>query len=278
MIMAIMITTKATKVMDDFLLRALAGGIGVALVAGPLGCFIVWRRMAYFGDTLAHSALLGVALGFVMGINLTVGIVACAGLLAVLLVLLQNQRHLATDTLLGIMAHSGLAVGLVVLSFFESVRVDLLSYLFGDVLAVTTTDLVWIYAVAALGLLILLAIWRPLLMVTIQEDLARAEGVPVIALRLAFVLLLATVIAIAMKVVGIMLIVSLLIIPAATARRFARTPEQMALGAALAGVVAVVAGLGGSLTWDTPSGPSVVVAAMLLFAVVQTGGLVLARD
>lgn len=263
--------------MDDFLWRALAGGIGVASIAGPLGCFIVWRRMAYFGDTLAHSALLGVALGLVLGIDLTVGIVACASLLAVLLVLLQ-QRHLATDTLLGIMAHSGLAVGLVVLSFFESVRVDLFSYLFGDVLAVSQLDLVWIYAVAGLGLAALAAIWRPLLMVTIQEDLARAEGVPVIAVRLAFVLLLATVIAIAMKVVGIMLIVSLLIIPAATARCLSGTPERMAVLAALTGCAAVMAGLSGSLAWDTPSGPSVVVAAMALFALVQTGHWVLARE
>ena len=263
--------------MDDFLWRALAGGIGVASIAGPLGCFIVWRRMAYFGDTLAHSALLGVALGLVLGIDLTVGIVACASLLAVLLVLLQQQRHLATDTLLGIMAHSGLAVGLVVLSFFESVRVDLFSYLFGDVLAVSQLDLVWIYAVAGLGLAALAAIWRPLLMVTIQEDLARAEGVPVTAVRLAFVLLLATVIAIAMKVVGIMLIVSLLIIPAATARCLSGTPERMAVLAALAGCAAVTAGLSGSLAWDTPSGPSVVVAAMAFFALVQTGHSILAR-
>ena len=213
---------------DDFLIRAFAAGFGVVLLAGPLGCFIVWRRMAYFGDSLAHSALLGVALGLILGINPTLGIAVGSVTLAVLLLLLQRQRRLASDTLLGLMSHAGLALGLVALSFFETLRIDLLAYLFGDVLAVTTADLAWIYGGGLLALLVLAAIWRPLLAITVHDDLARAEGVAVLPVRLAFVLLIAVVIAIAMKIVGILLITSLLIIPAATARRFARTPEQMA--------------------------------------------------
>ena len=259
---------------DDFLVRALLAGFGVVFLAGPLGCFIVWRRMAYFGDSLAHSALLGIALGLVLGIDLTLGIGLASVTLAVFLLLLQRQRRLASDTLLGLMAHSGLALGLVVLSFFETLRVDLLSYLFGDILAVTTTDLAWIYAVGFLALAVLAAIWRPLLAVTVHEDLARAEGVPVLPVRLVFVLLIAVVIAIAMKIVGILLTTSLLIIPAATARRFARTPEQMALLAVAAGMAAVAGGLAGSLAWDTPSGPSMVVAAFGLFLLsLAAGGL-----
>ncbi len=262
---------------DDFLWRALAGGLGVALIAGPLGCFIVWRRMAYFGDSLAHSALLGIAIGILLGINTTLGIIAAAVALALLLVLLQHQQRLASDTLLGIMAHSGLALGLVVLSFFEGLRIDLMSYLFGDVLAVDYADLLWIYGGGLFALAGLALIWRPLLAITIHEDLARAEGIPVLAVRLAFVLLIAIVIAIAMKIVGILLITSLLIIPAATARGFARTPEQMALLAVLAGGLSVVLGLLGSLQWDTPSGPSVVVAAMALFALALMGDLLRRR-
>ncbi len=259
---------------DDFLVRALLAGFGVVFLAGPLGCFIVWRRMAYFGDSLAHSALLGIALGLVLGIDLTLGIGLASVTLAVFLLLLQRQRRLASDTLLGLMAHSGLALGLVVLSFFETLRVDLLSYLFGDILAVTTTDLAWIYAVGFLALAVLAAIWRPLLAVTVHEDLARAEGVPVFPVRLVFVLLIAVVIAIAMKIVGILLTTSLLIIPAATARRFARTPEQMALLSIAAGMVAVAGGLATSLAWDTPSGPSMVVAAFGLFVLsLAAGGL-----
>jgi zinc transport system permease protein len=251
--------------MDDFLVRAFLGGLGVAVVAGPLGCFVVWRRMAYFGDTLAHSALLGIALGFILNIDLTLGVVITCAVLALLLAALQAQQRLATDTLLGIMSHSALALGLVALAFMTSVRVDLLSYLFGDVLAVTRGDLLWIYGGGAVALAGLCLLWRPLLSLTVHEDLARVEGVPVAAVRLAFTLLIALIVAAAMKVVGVILITALLIIPAAAARRAARTPEVMAVLAALAGALAVAGGLYGSLRFDTPSGPSIVVAALALF-------------
>ncbi len=263
--------------LDDFLFRAVLGGIGVAIVAGPLGCFIVWRRMAYFGASLAHSALLGVALGILLGIDLTIGIAAASICLALLLVVLQQQHQLPTDSLLGILAHAGLALGLIVLSFFEALRVDLLAYLFGDVLAVTVSDLAWIYGGGALALAALFAIWRPLLAMTLHEELARAEGVPVVAVRLILMLTIAIVIAISMKIVGILLIVSLLIIPPATARAFSRTPEQMALFAVVAGILAVVAGIGSSWQWDTPAGPSIVVAATALFALSFGTGLLIGR-
>ena len=258
--------------MEDFLVRAFLAGLGVVLLAGPLGCFIVWRRMAYFGDSLAHNALLGVALGLLLGIDLSLGVIAGSAMLAAFLLAMQQQKQIASDTLLGLMAHSGLALGLVVLSFFETLRVDLLSYLFGDILAVSTTELIWVYVSAFVGLIVLIAIWRPLLAVTVHEDLARAEGVAVWPTRLAFVLLIAIVISIAMKIVGLLLITAMLIIPAATARRFAQTPEQMAVMAVVAGALAVFCGLAGSVVWDTPSGPSVVVAAFLGFLVSLAAG------
>ncbi len=251
--------------MDDFLARALLGGLGVALAAGPLGAFIVWRRMAYFGDTLAHSGLLGVALGAVLHINPELGVVATCLLVALALVLLQRRQGLAADTLLGILAHTSLSLGLVALAFLETVRVDLVGYLFGDILAISVTDLYWIWGGALLALAALAGLWRPLLAATVHEELARVEGVPVFAVRLAFMLLIALVIAVAMKVVGILLITSLLIIPAATARRFAGSPEGLAALASLFGALAVGAGLWASLRWDTPAGPSVVVAASSQF-------------
>ncbi len=255
----------------DFILRALLAGALVALVCGPLGCFIVWRRIAYFGDSLSHSALLGVALGLLLGVNLNVGILAVCVTVALLLFALQHQQRLANDTLLGIFSHAALSIGLVALSFMEGVRVDLMGYLFGDILSVASSDIA-VIGVGSLAVLALLAwMWRPLLAVTVHSELAAAEGVPVTAVRLGFMLLIALVIAIAMKIVGILLITSLLIIPAAAARHFARTPEQMAAGAALLGLLAVLGGLGGSLLWDTPSGPSIVVAATLLFAATLTG-------
>ncbi len=252
--------------LDDFFLRAIIAGVGVALVAGALGCFIVWRRMAYFGDTMSHSALLGVALGFLLDVDPILGVVAVTTLIAFLLLSLQQRPWLSADTLLGILSHASLSLGLVSIGLMAWLRIDLLSYLFGDILAVTEGEILWIYGAGVLVLAVLVAIWRPLLAATVHEDLARAEGVPTARVKMIFMVLIALVIALAMKLVGILLITSLLIIPAATARRFARTPEQMALGAALIGAAAVVIGLQGSLHLDTPSGPSIVVAAAAFFA------------
>ena len=263
--------------LDDFLLRALLGGVAVAVTAGPLGCFVVWRRMAYFGNALAHSALLGIAVGVLLAIDLTSATVGVCLAFAGVLLLLQHQRKLATDTLLGILAHVSLALGLVALSFFETLRVDLSAYLFGDVLAVGQGDLVWIFGGGAVVLLALALLWSPLLSTTVSQELAQAEGVRVGAVHAGFMLLMALAVALGMKIVGILLIVSLLIIPAAAARQFARSPEQMALLAALAGALAVALGLAASLAWDTPAGPSIVVAAALLFFLSLAGGALTQR-
>ena len=251
--------------LDDFFTRALVAGIGLALVTGPLGCFVVWRRMAYFGDTMAHSALLGVALGFLFEIDLTIGVFVVAALASLVLLALERRGGLSVDALLGILSHGALSVGLVALAFMTWVRVDLLGFLFGDILAVSRLDIVLIWGGGALVLALLALLWRPLLAASVDEELAAAEGLAPARTRLVFMLMIALVVAIAMKIVGVLLITALMIIPAATARRFAATPEMMALLAALAGVLAVIGGLYGSLRFDTPSGPSIVVAALILF-------------
>lgn len=251
--------------MPDFLLYALLCGLGVALVAGPLGAFAVWRRMAYFGDTLAHSALLGVTFGLLLEINLNLAVVIGCLLLALLLVAMQQNRFLATDTLLGILSHSTLAVGLVCVSLFSDTRVDLLAYLFGDILSANRQDVLVIWAISLVVSLLLLAFWRPLLSITVHEELARVEGLPVTRLRVLLMLLMALIIAIAMKVVGVLLITALLIIPAAASRRLSTTPEQMALLASLLGCISVAAGLALSFYIDSPAGPSIVLSASGLF-------------
>ncbi|NND50121.1 MAG: hypothetical protein HKN60_07700 [Rhizobiales bacterium] len=251
--------------LDDFFTRALIAGIGLALVAGPLGCFVVWRRMAYFGDTMSHSALLGVALALLADIPVMAGVFAVAVAVSFALLALQDRNALPADALLGILSHSTLALGLLLVAFMTWVRIDLMSFLFGDILAVSTADITTIYLGGAAVIAILIAIWRPLLAATVSTELALAEGLHPRRARLIFMLLMAAMIAMAMKIVGIILITALLIIPAAAARRFAATPEQMAVLASVLGAVAVGSGLMASLEFDTPSGPSIVVAAFVIF-------------
>jgi zinc transport system permease protein len=251
--------------MADFVLRALIAGLFIAAVAGPLGSFVVWRRMSYFGDTLAHSALLGIAFAILFDIHLQLAIVASCLVFALLLVGLQKKQVLATDTLLGILAHSTLAFGLLVLSFSGQVQVNLNAYLFGDLLTVSTSDLIWIVGCTCLVAVVLTYFWNSFLTLTVHEELARVEGVRVEWLHSLLVILIALLIAVAMKIIGVLLITSLLIIPPAAARRLADNPEQMALGASVIGCVAVVCGLLMSYYWDTPAGPSIVAAACVLF-------------
>lgn len=257
---------------DDFFSRALIAGIGVALIAGPLGCFIVWRRLAYFGDTLSHAALLGVALAFLFEVNITLAVFAVSACVSIALLLLQRHATLSSDALLGLLAHSALALGLVVLAFMTWIRMDLMGFLFGDILAVSKMDIAIIWFGGAVVLAILIVIWRPLFAATVSHELAEAEGMKPERANIIFMLLMAAVIAISMKIVGVLLITAMLIIPAATARRFSASPEQMAGIAAGIGAISVTGGLFGSLEWDTPAGPSIVVAAMIVFILSLVAG------
>ncbi len=242
----------------------------LSLMSGPLGSFIVWRRMAYFGDTLAHSALLGVTLGFVFDVNLNLAIILCAVFVALILASLQRQHFIPSDTLLGLMAHTTLAAGLVTLSQLDNVRIDLNAYLFGDLLAVNREDLIIMALGSALVLIVLSRMWRGLLAASVSEELAQVEGYPVARLRLMFMVLLAVVIASAMKLVGVLLITAMLIIPAAAARPFSQGPKQMAILATLISMLAVALGLGLSYQFDTPAGPSIVLASALFFLISQS--------
>ena len=253
--------------MDDFFSRAIIAGVGVALVAGPLGCYIVWRRLAYFGDTLSHAALLGIALALLFQVNITLSVFLVSVFVSLSLLTLQRRVTLSTDALLGLLAHSALAFGMVALSFMSWVRVDLMGFLFGDILAVTPFDIAIIWGGGLVVLIILMIFWRSLFAATVNLELAEAEGMKPEQANVVFMLLMAAVIAISMKIVGGLLITSMLIFPAAIARRFASGPEQMALLSALIGVVAVFGGLFGSLQWDTPAGPSIVVAASTFFII-----------
>lgn len=243
----------------------LIAGLGVAATAGPLGSLVIWRRLAFFGDTLSHGALLGITLGILFDVHLTSALIFVCVILALLLLQLQKITFIATDTLLGILSHTSLAIGLVVLSLFQDVRVDLMGYLFGDLLAVGESDVAWILAGGFLVLALISWQWRGLLASTVCEELAAIDGYPVRRLQIMLVILLALVVAIAMKIVGVLLIGALLIIPAAAARPLSSDPAQMALLASVLGMFSVAGGFAASFQWDTPAGPTIVVCAALLF-------------
>ncbi len=256
--------------MDDFLVRAALAALGTAVAAGLLGCFVVWRRMAYFGDATAHAAILGVAVALGFSVSVFAGVLGVALVMALLIYALSGQAF-GVDTILGVLAHGALALGLVAVSLLPGVRVDLEAYLFGDVLTVSRFDLAVIWGGAAVVALVLWQHWAALLTATLNPDLAHAAGIDPRREQLVLTLLLAAVVAVSIKVVGALLITALLIIPAATARTFARTPEGMALMAVLIGALAALGGLAMAVALDTPVGPSIVCIGAGLFALATVG-------
>lgn len=253
------------NIMIELLLPSILAGIALCCITGPLGSFVIWRKMSYFGDTLSHSALLGIAFGFLLNINLFYSVLFITLILAIGLICLESQKKLALDSLLGILAHSSLSLGIIVISLMKNIRVDLMGYLFGDLLAITMDDvyLIVIGVIIVAGLLF--RYWNQLLFVTVSEELAFSNGINIIKTKLIITLLLALTIGLAMKFVGALIITALLIIPAATARFYAKTPESMAIYAIFIGIASVLMGIAISVYYDTPTGPSVVITNSILF-------------
>ena len=252
---------------DDFFIRAIFAGIGIAFVAGPLGCFVVWRRLSYFGDTLAHSALLGVTIAYSLDFNIAVSIFFISSAIALILIQLQRKTNLPDDALLGLLAHSSLAVGLVVIGFLTFIRFDIMGLLFGDILAVNKKDLFIIWFGGALILIVLKLIWKPLFASTVNYELAEAEGLNPDKAKAIFTVLLAALIAISIKLVGVLLITGMLIIPTAMARNLSDNPKKMVVFSIIGGLLSVFIGLFSSLEFNTPSGPSILAAALILFII-----------
>ena len=250
---------------DDFIIRAFAAGIGLALITGPLGCFIIWRRLSYYGDTIAHSALLGVVIAYSMNFNLIIAVFAVSCFIALSLLFLQKRTNLPDDALLGLLAHSVLAIGLVLLGILSFIRIDLMGLLFGDILSVNITDVLFVWIGGSIVLIVLILIWRPLFAATVNLELAKAEGLNADLANAIFTILIASVIAISIKIVGILLITGLLIIPAAASRNLSSTPIQMAIISSVIGLVSVVLGLQTSMIWNSPTGPTILAIALGVF-------------
>lgn len=244
-----------------FLWHALLGGIGVAVLAGPLGAFVVWRKMAYFGETLSHGALLGIALSLLWDWPVLLGILLVSMLISAWLFFLESRMALANDTLLGILSHTALAAGLIAVVGLKNTPWNVLGYLYGDILALGRHDLLVLYVVGIVILGVFACIWRPLLSLTVDVDLAAIEGVPVRRVRAIYTVLLAVAVALGIQIVGVLLMTAMLILPVATARRWSRSPEQLAIFAIGVGVLSVIGGLMGSYYFDWPTGPAIVITA-----------------
>ncbi len=262
--------------LDDFLVRAALAGLGVVLASAPLGCFVVWRRMAYFGDATAHAAILGVALSLAFSLSIFTGVLTVSLLMAIIVATLTG-RGFGMDTMLGVLAHSALAFGLVAVTLIQGVQIDLMAYLFGDILAVSRMDLMVIWGGAGLVLALIAWRWSALLTATLSSDLAWASGINPKREQLVLTVALALVVAAAIKVVGVLLISAMLIIPAAAARPFAHTPERMAVMATAIGAASVLAGLWVAFRIDTPTGPTIVCCAAVCFVLASSAGAVMRR-
>ena len=263
--------------LDDFFGRAIVAGVGFALIAGPLGCYVIWKRFAYFGDTIAHSALLGVALSLAFDLHILVGVLFMCIAVALILGQISDEAKLSRDSILGILSHSTLALGLVLVSLMYWIRVDILHLLFGNILAVSVSEIIAIYAVGLVVILLVVWKWKHFIALVVDEQIAAVENLEPQKTRYILIVSIAITIAFAMKIVGIILSVSLLIIPAAASRQITNSPEQMAVVASLIGALAVVGGLNASLEFDTPPGPSIVIAAMVIFLISALGGKLWSR-
>ncbi|MDB2584404.1 metal ABC transporter permease [Alphaproteobacteria bacterium] len=253
-------------------MRAVLAGIAVALISGLVGCFVVWRRMSYYGESIAHSSLLGVGLGILLGTGINFGVIIICLLFGILFLWLQQSKILSTDTLLGVLAHLALSIGIIVISL-NRIKIDIEAFLFGDILTVSSSDLWIMYLGVGITILLILINWSSLLLVTIDEDLARAEGINPIYINLLLTIVLTIVVAVSLQIIGLLLITAMLIIPAATSRRLANSPGQMALIATLVGVISVISGIFLSVELDAPSGPSIVVISAILFFLSYLFGL-----
>jgi zinc transport system permease protein len=262
--------------LEPFVLRALAAALALAVVAAPLGALVIWNRMAYFGETVSQASLIGIALGLYLGMDLTAPVILVTLAVAGLLILLSRQKIVPLDAILGLMHHGALALGVILTLGLSGPSVDLMGYLFGDIYAVTATDLVWIYGGGALVLAALSQLWQPMLRLAVHEELASAEGVPRDLVKAIFIVLLSLTIAIAIKIVGALLVIAFLIVPAVAARPFSATPERMAVLGATVAALSVLLGIALSLRFDVPGGPAIVLF-MAIIAGVSVGSAALAR-
>ncbi|KDB19613.1 metal ABC transporter permease [Wolbachia endosymbiont of Glossina morsitans morsitans] len=261
---------------QDFFINSLVAVVVISLVTGALGSFMIWQRLSYLGDSLSHSSLLGVALALIFEISPSLSIMLIAITFAILLSLNFNRLYSA-DTILNIVTNVVLSSSLILMSFLPSGNNSIISSLFGDILTLDQSDIVLIFLTSAVVTLILIFRWRYWLMISINQDLAVVEKINVNFVRLEFLITLAIFIAIAAKLIGILLVAAFLLIPAASARLISKTPMEMIIVATVFSVISGISGLMLSASFDLLTGPAIILVAAVYLIIAYFIRLVLSR-
>ena len=255
---------RMTEWLDDFLLRALFAGLIMVVIAAPMGCLMVWQRLAFLSDTLGHAAVMGVGLGLMLQIEPLYGVLAVALVIVFSLSRVSHFNNALSETTLAIISHTGLAGGIILVGLLPAPTVNLEAILFGDLLATTRGDLLNRLLTTIVLLVWLLRYWRAFVAVSVSREIAQAEGIEVRRVQALMYVMIALLVAVMMKVLGVLLIAALLVIPTSSARLFSRSPEQMVLISGLYGLAALGGGLTGSFQFDWQTGPAIVISATLL--------------
>ena len=253
-----------TEWLDDFLVRSVIAGLIMVAIAAPMGCLMVWQRLAFLSDTLGHAAVMGVGLGLLLEVTPVFGVLAVALLIVYSLNRVNSFNSALSETTLAIISHTGLAGGIILVGLLPAQSVNLEAILFGDLLATTRADLVRLLITTVVLLLLLLHHWRSFVAVSVSREIAQAEGIQVRKVQFLMYIMIALLVAVMMKVMGVLLIAAMLVIPTTSARLFSRSPEQMVAVSALYGLGALAGGIGSSFQFDWQTGPAIVVIATLL--------------
>ncbi len=257
--------------LDDFLIRSLLAGSLMVMVAAPMGCLMVWQRLAFLADTLGHASVLGIALALILSLQPVLGVLLVIAIIMFIVRLSSGDRPVAfSESVLAIISHTGLAGGILLLGVFGFGNISLEALMFGDLLATTVTDLVFIAGTVALLLALLWWRWHDFVAVSVSPEIAQAEGIAVKKVQLILYLMIALLIAVMMKIMGVLLIGAMLVIPVNAARNFSRGPEQMMWISLLFGALSLYSGVFFSWQFDWQTGPAIVVvaAAWLLVSIV----------
>jgi zinc transport system permease protein len=253
-----------TELLDDFMLRALLAGLIMVLIAAPMGCLMVWQRLAFLSDTLGHAAVLGVGLGLLLQLQPIFGVLAVALVIVFSLSRVSSFNSALSETTLAIISHTGLAGGIILVGLLPGPSINLEAILFGDLLATTRGDLLNLLLTTTLLVVLLLRHWRAFVAVSVSREIAQAEGIEVRRVQFLMYVMIALLVAVMMKVMGVLLIAAMLVIPTSSARLFSRSPEQMVVISGLYGLAALAGGMTGSFHFDWQTGPAIVVSATLL--------------